>query len=823
MFKRLLILISFLSITRPEIYAARPDTLRSAQAVFCDEKPHIDGFLDDACWHDAKTISGFSQHNPVFGAEVTLPTKVRIIYDNQAVYIAAKMYDRAPDSILRQLGNRDDGSLNADWFAISLDTYDNQLDAYFFRLYASGVQTERRFLDWTYNAVWESAARITDDGWIAEIRIPYSAIRFPEKDIQCWGLQIERSIRRKRETDQWALIPKGEPNQQVFWGKLYGIQNIQAPLRLSLTPYLSAALEHYPNEEEGISDYSYAFSGGANLKYGINQSFTLDVSLLPDFSQVKSDNKVKNLSAFETIYGENRPFFIENMDLFKKGGLFYSRRIGRTPSGFYDIDDNLDSGMIIQDNPAHAKLVNAVKLSGRTNNGLGIGALNAFTRRTEATIRYPDGHEEKITTEPATNYNVLVLDQALKNNSSVYLINTNVWREGSFDKANVTGSGLSLYDNNNRFNINLKGTYALNIDDSDTGAEGFENTDGYHYEVFAGKVSGNFQYNAYRRVYNDRFDINDFGISQRNNEDFNRLTLKYNIFDPFWKIRDFYSFLQLENTNNHKNHKNIESVARFGFNTTTKNYFSIWYRLYVSPFERYDFYEARTDDRFYIKPPYWGTYMGFSSDYRNPLAFDGSMRMNFDERNYQQTYVSFSPRIRLSDKLFFDYRIDLNFIENDRGYVETDSCNNIIFGQRKIQGIENVINSRYMFRNNLSFGIWMRYYWYTGQYEKYYALEQDGYLSGDAQPDDPNNDFNFNAFNIDLKFNWEFAPGSNFSLVWKNSVIRDEENHEGDWLDNLGQTLESPKLNNISVKILYYLDYQEIIKKKDKQSHKSEG
>ncbi len=803
--------------------AARPDTLRSAYAMKCMQSPRIDGVFNEDCWQDAQILSGFKQYNPIHGDAATFSTEVRIIYNNQAIYIAAELFDPSPDSILRQLGNRDDGSLNADWFSISLDTYDNQLDAYFFRVYASGVQTERRFRDGTYNAVWQSKTVITDQGWRAEIRIPYSAIRFPETDVQNWGLQIERNIRRKRESDQWALEQKGIPNSQVYWGKLEGISDIKAPLRLSLTPYLSTALDHYPYNDEGASNYSYAFSGGANLKYGINQSFTLDVSLLPDFSQVKSDNKVKNLSAFETIYGENRPFFKESMDLFNKGGLFYSRRIGRTPMNFYDVEDMIDTNAVVVDNPSQARLVNAVKLTGRTNDGLGIGVLNAITKTTYATIRYPDGHEEKIMTDPASNYNIVVLDQALKNNSSVYLINTNVWRESTYSKANVTGAGLSLFTPSNDYQISVKTAYALNLDHED-GADQYAHTEGYHYEAFAGKVSGNFQFNAYRKVHSADFDINDFGITYRNNEDFNRLTLKYNIYEPVWKVRNFYSFLQIENLNHYGTHKNINSLVRLGMSTTTQSYYSIWSRLYVSPFERYDYYEARTDGRFYIRPAYWGSYLGFSTDYRDAMAMDGSLRIDFDEQNYQKTYISIRPRLRINDKLSLNYRLDMSFVKNDKGYVDTDTTSNIIFGQREITGIENVITSRYMFKNNLSVDIWMRYYWYTGEYNKYYLLENSGNLeSGDIQYPNGSNDFNFNAFNIDLKLNWEFAPGSNFSVVWKSAVLRDESEVEGSFIDNLSRTLEAPKLNNISVKILYYLDYQDVFKNRNKPQDRSAG
>lgn len=403
---------------------------------------NIDGKADEPAWQEGILTGDFTQLDPVEGAAVTQRTEFRLVYDNTSVYLTAHMFDTHPDSILRELGNRDEGSsLNSDAFRFGLDPYNKRQSGYVFEVSASGVQSDEFDSDISFDAVWESAVSIDSTGWIVEMRIPFSAIRFPASDNQVWGVQFARVIRRNREYAQWTLTPKNVMNRMIYWGEMNGLNNIEPPLRLSLTPYLSLYSERAPRTTEaGFNGYdnSWSYSGGADIKYGIDERFTLDMTLLPDFSQVQSDNKVKNLSAFETIYEEKRPFFKEGIQLFSKGNIFYSRRIGKIPSLYYAVADSLKEGEVLEKNPAATRLLNATKLSGRTDKGLGIGIFNAVSGNTYASIRQPGGQRRKILTEPLSNYNVIVLDQQLKNNSNIFIINTNVMREGKARDANVS-------------------------------------------------------------------------------------------------------------------------------------------------------------------------------------------------------------------------------------------------------------------------------------------------------------------------------------------------------------------------------------------------
>lgn len=778
-----------------------------ATAVRTPVPPFIDGLLDEQVWLLADPLTDFLQYDPTFSAPPGQQTEVRILYDDKAIYIAARLYDSAPDSILTQLGNRDD-VLNADLFGIQFDTYHNGLDAYIFEVYASSVQRDSRRSDHTFNAVWESAVAIDQKGWTVEMRIPWSAIRFPGNGKQVWGLQVHRSIRRHREMLQWALVPKGASNTLAYWGELHGLKNIDPPLRLSFTPYVSAMGEHYPYNTPGSSNYSYSFSGGMDLKYGINESFTLDVTLMPDFSTVASDHEIKNLTAFETVYGENREFFKEGVDLFHKGGIFYSRRIGRKPRLYHQAQNELLEDEFLVRNPDKSQLINASKVSGRTSSNLGIGVFNAMTSNTYAIAEDSLGRQRQILTEPYTNYSIVVLDQGLNFNSSAYLINTNVTRAHGFDNENVTAGGLTYFESSNTYRFHASGKlsqiYPKNGQESSA-----DNTTvdlGYRYDLGVAKVKGQFHFNFWFNAMDDRYNINGLGLNHRNDAISNGAWFAYNIYDPFWKLLRMSTNLSISNSSRMSTGKNTGRSLHWRISGTFLNHLSLWAGINQSLNRGFDYYEPRVSGRYYLTPLATSGNFNFSSDYRKPLALDGGIVLRVNEEDYMEKSLTLRPIIRFSDQLSFDYRIRYSDQENDRGYVSRHNSN-VVFGNRKLKTIENTLSSRYMFRNNLSLSLWMRHYWFRGEYDKFYDLLEGGTLANN--PDyEREHDFNFNTFNIDLLFNWEFAPGSNLSIVYKNAIIHEETYLVNNFFDNFGNTLEAPQLNSITVKFLYYLDYQ---------------
>jgi hypothetical protein len=773
----------------------------------------IDGKLEEDAWKSTQVVSDFLQFKPIYNVAPTQKTEVRIVFDDNAVYIGAFMYDSAPDSILKELGSRDD-ELNADAFYVQFDTYNNQQDNYSFIVSASGVQTDNRRLDATYDAVWESKVSINEKGWCAEIKIPYSAIRFPKTTDQVWGLQLVRSYRRIREFDYWAQVVKGSNNELTFWGKLKGITNIEAPLRLSFTPYLSLYGEHYPYNINSHSNLSGSFSGGLDLKYGVNESYTIDLTLLPDFSQVQSDNKVKNLSAFETVYDEQRPFFKEAIDLFSKGNLFYSRRIGKQPTGFYEVANNLNEGEYISKNPLQAKLLNSTKFSGRGKNGLAIGLFNSITDNTYAVITDSLGNQRNYLTEPLANYNIIVMDQALKNNSSIYLINTNVTRDKNFGNSNVTGGGLRLVDKKNTYQFVLEGALSDKYVKIDTLFNNTSNSLGYKYGTSFAKISGNFHFTLWKSTMNKTYNPNDLGLNYTNNEESTGLDLLYNIYEPFWKLRNFGNYLSFTYNNNYTTKMVTNNTIEYRWNTTFLNYLSVWgggiYLLQKS----YDYYEPRVQGRYFVYPNYYNVFLGLSSDYRKSFAFDLEMRYSETIKFHSDDFsIYFRPIARISDKLKMDFAVNLGKNYNNYGFVNLDENQNIIFGKRELTSVENTFSGRYMFKNNLSLSLRLRHYLINGKYNQFYSLNNEGNLDENNSYKE-NSNFNFNSFNVDLLFSWEFAPGSTMSLVWKNAILDEKDFVISNYFDNIDNTLNSSQLNSLSLKVLYYLDYQNLKRKK---------
>jgi hypothetical protein len=791
---------------------------KTATAVRTEQAPHINGILDDASWSLAPVISDFTQYEPSYKHRPSFVTEVRLLYDDYAIYIGAQLHDPHPDSILAQLGNRDDDDLNADIFGVEFDTYNNQLDAYSFRVTASGVQLDFREKDETYNGVWLSSVKKNAQGWAAEMMIPYSSLRFPKTDAQRWGFQIIRKIRRYRETDLFSPEKPGAENDLVYWGELLGISQVKPPVRLSVTPYLSAGLEHYP--QEGQKPVSTTFGGGTDLKYGINESYTVDMTLLPDFSQVQSDNKIKNLTAFETVYTEQRPFFREAVDLFNKGDIFYSRRIGKTPAYFYEAADLAGEGWQLRKNPVQQHLLNATKISGRGKNGLAVGFLNAVTGNTYAVAENIEtGEEKRILTDPATNYNVTVFDKALPHNSDIYLINTNVLRSKGFRDANVSAGGIQINDKKNTYQFNLNGGVSQLFGGSDSANQETATSRGYKYYASFSKVNGHLQWMLLHGKMDKNFDANDLGTTLYNNYTINMASVSYNLYEPWWKLRNWHNLLQVENTNNAITGLMQSTELSFESFSTLMNYLSLWFSLEYTLPNGHDYYEARLPDRFYIQPSKTGGNFGFSSDYRNPFALDGIAELTWASRDNTTNYMfEIEPIMRLSNHLLINYSFTIDNTSNEIGFASILKDTELIFGTRDINTIENQLTGKYMFRNNMSLNLVARHYWSQGKYKRYYTLLQNGQLADNQEYDD-NNDFTFNAFNIDLTFLWLFKPGCRVSMVWKNSILYETNITDEDYFRNFDSVFGYPQQNNLTFKIIYYLDYQNLKRAVNKEKN----
>ncbi len=811
--KQLIRLISFLLlIFLLPLENVSQNVKKQIEALRISTPPKMDGLLNEEIWQSAPVATDFFQNEPFNDRKAEKETVVRILYDDDALYVGAMMYDSSPDSILTELGFRDSEELNADFFAIEISTFNDGINAVGFSVTASGVQYDAKYynddFDGSWNAVWTSKVAVIDDGWSAELKVPYSALRFPEKDEQTWGFNIWRSIRRTREIDSWNFVDKKISGQAKQEGEIIGLKNIKPPLRLSFTPYVSG----YVEKNASNPDWDYSFKYGMDLKYGINESFTLDMTLIPDFGQVQSDDEIYNLSPFEVYYEEKRPFFTEGTELFQKGGIFYSRRVGSIPDGYSDVEDSLREGESITENPSKTNLINATKLSGRTNKGLGIGVFNAMSAPTHATVSDSSGNLRDILTQPFTNYNMVVFDQNLKNNSSVSFYNTNVYKGKNSTTANVSGTEFQLFNKSSSYSVyglfNLSQQYSP-VNPTDLG---------FSYAAKLMKVSGNFQFTLLQYVESDTYNPNDLGYLQANNEVSNSVVLEYNIYEPFGKIIQTNNELTIWRNSLYAPRTFTDFGVFVNNMTTFVNYLSVGGEILYRPLDQYDYYEARTKGRVFVKPPMYEINAWISPDYRKPFIIDGrviySRANGFDQSQY---FASLSPRFRVNDKLTFKAESGISVNLNDIGYVDDvvlEGSDEIVFGRRDLQTVENVLQATYIFSNKIALDLRMRHYWLMVDYDKYYLLDDEGYLNKTDYAE--NNDFNFNAFNVDMLLRWEFAPGSELAFAWKNAILTKADNlNYTKYFDNLKNTLELPADNSLSLKFLYYLDYQ-YLKRKNK-------
>ena len=738
--------------------------------VKTDNPPKIDGTLADNAWKKVEVANNFSQISPNNGEPERKgqSTEVKIIYDSKYIYFGIMMYDNAPDSILKELAVRDNKNANADHFGIFIDPFNDGQIEYELMVSASGIQSDAKITSSSYDnswdAVWKSSVSINKNGWIAEIAIPFSQLRFPDNN-QAWSLNMARGIRRYREDYSWSPINVEYSDYGLQAGILKGIKDINSPIRLSFMPYASLYSDIYDGET------SFPYNYGADLKYGINESFTVDMTLIPDFGQVSADDMVLNLSPFEVKYEEKRQFFNEGTELFNKGGdMFYSRRLE---------DD----------------LLNASKITGRTKKGLGISVLNAVTNQSDDS--------------PLTNYNVMILDQSFGNSSSFSLMNTSMIQSENEKDANVTGIFTRI--NNKSSTMVYGGKLKM--------SQEFENNEvikGFSGMLSMGKTNGNFKYNLYSRFEDEKYNSNDLGFLYSNNEINNGIVLSYNQFNETKRFIDFASSLEVEYESLFTNQKFVDFNFESETKATLKNYTTLFFRVTVNPFEKNDFYEARTNNLLHPVKRSNSMYFGgwASTDYRNTFALDIGGGYGLTPLYSGHTYRwRVSPRIRINDKFSFNYILSVKNRYNSIGFITNDTLgvligtDNIdyIFGIRDTRMITNVFRANYILNNSVNLSIKLRYHIDQVKNTSFMTLDKNGYLIENQY--NGIHDVNYTTWTSDIAFNWRFAPGSQMSIVWKNGIDNEKNYLINHWNDNFEETFNLSQKNSLSLKIIYYLDY----------------
>ncbi len=413
--KTLLSAVLLVPLLAPVLYA-QEDRKQATATRVSEGSVRLDGVLDDQAWREAKPIRDFIQKEPNEGAPPTEEMDVRIAYDDTALYIGARMYNRERAPIQAPLGRRDAVD-QAEYVLVHLDTFYDRRTSYAFGVTAAGVRIDRYYpqdsennFDAGFDPVWQARTNIEDESWTAELWIPFSQLRFNNRDLQTWGLNLERATPTLNEKDYWVAVPRTERVWASRFGDLRGIEGIRATARVEVLPYVAGSATVNANRDSANPfDDGRNLNGrvGADLKMGLGPNLTLEATINPDFGQVEADPSEVNLTAFETFFPEKRQFFLEGARLLTtplESNFFYSRRIGARPSGSASGD--------YVDYPTASTILGAAKLTGRLSSGTSVGFLGAVTDREFANLAdrgSPDIRKTRVA--PRAGYGVARVQQ----------------------------------------------------------------------------------------------------------------------------------------------------------------------------------------------------------------------------------------------------------------------------------------------------------------------------------------------------------------------------------------------------------------------------
>lgn len=692
---------------------------RSSNKVFtamrvAPEAIHIDGKLDDPAWRRATFRSDLVQRQPYDGISVSETTRFTVLYDEKYLYVGIYAYDSEVDKIRSILTRRDEDS-PSDWVYVGFDSYNDNRTGFGFGLNPAGVKSDMRWFnddgqDQNWDALWEGKTSVEGDGWSAEFKIPLRELRFSDANSHTFGLQIYRNISRLGEEDWWAYWPQNESGFVRHFGGLTGLDDIPRQRRLYVAPYANSTYNRSSelvNETHG-DDYNFSKKMGVDIKYGLTNDLTMDVTINPDFGQVEADPAELNLSAFESYFSEKRPFFVEGSNIFHYSlgfgdgdlqnlSLFYSRRIGRSPQSYPSVDP--DSGYHV-DMPNSTNIRTAVKVSGRTQSGWSIGVLDAITARETATLRSDIASDFTETVEPPTNYFVSRIQRDFNDGRTAIggiltATNRNLSNEPqlSWLRRDAYASGMDLTHNfwKDRYYIQLAlaGTHVLGSTDAilntQTSPSHFfqrpgEGADylkldssatslsGVAHKVVFGKSGGGDWRGAIGFIgYSPGFEANDLGFHQAVDNQMEFIWLGYRKNEA----TRYYNSIGI-NFNQSMSYTN--SGEKLGFNLNTNgwyhfpNYWSMNMGINYSQW-RYSVNLLRGGPRLYIDPAVNG-WWGMQTDYRKDwiVGYNGHSGQNVDGSNWRGT--SFYTTYRPFYNVVLNLSADLNHtIDNTAWYA----------------------------------------------------------------------------------------------------------------------------------------------------------
>jgi hypothetical protein len=756
----------------PAFSAADAQT-KVIRATRVEQPPEIDGVITEPAWQTASPVLDFTQYDPNEGAPPTEVTSVRILYDDDAVYVGAICYDSHPELIVRQLSRRD-RSTEADRFALMIDSYADRQSAFFFSVNVSGVQSDGvmtqagLMYDNTWDEVWHVETGVHLDGWSAEFRIPLNAIRFAtdEPAALAWGINFRRVIARKRETVEWVMVPRSEQLQIPYWGILEGVHDIEPTLHLDIAPYASGTLLSWSPESGRATSPEVDAQVGVDLKYGLSRSSTIDATINPDFGQVEVDQAVLNLTVFETLYPEKRPFFVEGAQFFTFGSsfdntpmsLFFSRRIGRAPTG----SPPAPAGGAIVDDPAVTTILGAAKLSGRSASGFAVGALAALTDREFATVRDSTGVETRMQTEPRASYNAVRLRQDYADGSWFGGMATLAAKDG-MQPALSGGADWSYRVGGNVHALDGYVAAARSAAGTEAGVAGrllFSRTAAEHW-LYAGSYS----------FATRSFDPNDIGFFARPHDQGGYVQLVYRENYAAGTARRYAISLVPEAR---WNWDGVRTLAQVDLSPTVE--LQNFWRIGLTAVARIPAYDdaERGVLGLYRRPAGGSATLTVVSDQRQAVA--ASVSAGFDADALQkrgvlaQALISVRPVpwLELNPSVYYQrVRAEETGVFAGGGIATvTDSTGTwSLFGDRDLDQLDLGLRGIVTFTRTMSLQMYLQALVARGSYAGYRALTgPEAFRPAAVAPG--TYDFNAVYFNANVLLRWEYLPGSTLYLVW---------------------------------------------------------
>ena len=814
----------------------------------------IDGRLDEPVWMQAPAITEFIQEDPAEGEPGTERTEFRVVFDDDAIYIGAMLYDRSP--VTTRLQRRDAGAGDFDWITVSLDSYHDHETAYQFSVNPSGSYNDAVSSsgggggggrDSSWNPVWDVATRISEAGWSAEMRIPFSQLRFSRADEQVWGIQIRRNIHRNQERVAFPFTPTLERGGASRFSHLDGIEGIEPSRRLELLPYVAARGEYlqlatptginFSNPYRSGSDYFG--QAGLDLKYRLSSNVTLDATVNPDFGQVEVDPSVINLTAFETRFEERRPFFVEGGDIFRvgEGGpagstgrapqLFYSRRIGRSPSG------SVPSGAVFSDVAPATTILGAAKVTGRVGDGWSLGLLEAVTARETARYMEADQGVGEAVVEPATNYLAGRLRRQISGGETRFgVLGTAVNRAlsgtgmgGRLHSAAYSGSADFAHEWSNRtyrISTMFSGSYVqgspaaitrtqlsstryyqrpdashLSLDSAATSLSG------YYAMVDIAKQAGAFGAKMALAAASPGYEVNDMGFQSASDRLIVDTNFSYNQPNPGRILRQWDVRGSPDAVWNYAGDR-VWTEVNASFNLQFLNYWRVGGRLAYNP--------RHHDDRLTRGGPLAGTprRLGGSVNVRSDGRRRTTGRLTYQwaaesDDSWDRT-MSFDLTANLGERLRIQLGPSYSRRHASAQYVSSvaDPLATQTFGRRYIFGgldqttvsLETRLN--FTFTPTLSLQLYVEPFISTGDYQELKEFERPGAYefleygtdigtisqdpggSYDIDPDGTgpaapfvvsDRDFSYRSLIGNAVLRWEWRPGSTLFLVWQQRRI----------------------------------------------------